>query len=97
MAIGMSDEYRSVSVWVGTSEALPHRVSHPLFATFHPASTNHSFVFRRDSQLFNRRVAKIVTSIVSEFTSNFVFHWSCYFSNQKVRREEPPYHPIPSD
>lgn len=62
-----------------------------------------SFVFRRESTLFDRRTTKIVTSIVSEFTAQFVYHWDCFFPDQKVRlppsylsiypSTHPPIHP----
>lgn len=48
-------------------------------------SDEYSFVFRRESELFGRRIAKVTTSVVSEFTANFVFHWSCFFPDQKMR------------
>jgi len=38
-----------------------------------------SFLFRRSTALYNRRQAKILSTITSLFTSLYVFHWSNYF------------------
>lgn len=39
-------------------------------------SDEFSFVFGRDTKYYNRRESKILSSIVSLFTSNYVFNWS---------------------
>ena len=44
-------------------------------------SDEFSFVFRKDAKLYNRRSEKILTNVVSEFTSSFVFHWNKIFIN----------------
>lgn len=44
----------------------------------------HSFVFRRDTNLFGRRLNKINTTVVSTFTAQFVFNWPKYFPNVKL-------------
>lgn len=38
----------------------------------------HSFLFRRSTALYNRREAKILTTITSLFTSSYVFNWPKY-------------------
>ncbi|KAF8316831.1 tRNAHis guanylyltransferase [Clavulina sp. PMI_390] len=42
-------------------------------------SDEFSFLLRRACDLFNRRHSKILTSLVSHFTSSFVFQWSRHF------------------
>lgn len=42
-------------------------------------SDEYSFVFRKDSLVYNRRVSKLMTSVSSLFTSAYVFHWPEYF------------------
>ncbi|KTW28808.1 hypothetical protein T552_01438 [Pneumocystis carinii B80] len=42
-------------------------------------SDEYSFVFRKNTQLYGRRESKLVTSVVSFFTSNYVFLWPNYF------------------
>eukprot|EP00026_Physarum_polycephalum_P014727 Phypoly_transcript_15274.p1 GENE.Phypoly_transcript_15274~~Phypoly_transcript_15274.p1 ORF type:complete len:281 (+),score=37.75 Phypoly_transcript_15274:70-843(+) len=42
-------------------------------------SDEFSFVLRRKATLFQRRESKIITNIVSYFTSNFVFQWPQFF------------------
>jgi tRNA(His) guanylyltransferase len=38
-----------------------------------------SFLFRKSTSLYNRRQAKIVSTITSLFTSCYVFYWKQYF------------------
>eukprot|EP01103_Thecamoeba_quadrilineata_P016875 TRINITY_DN5782_c0_g1_i1.p1 TRINITY_DN5782_c0_g1~~TRINITY_DN5782_c0_g1_i1.p1 ORF type:complete len:259 (-),score=28.12 TRINITY_DN5782_c0_g1_i1:23-799(-) len=42
-------------------------------------SDEYSFVISKRSNLFQRRSSKICTTIVSFFSSNYVFHWSQFF------------------
>ncbi len=41
-------------------------------------SDEYSIVFRRDTALFNRRKAKILSCVASLFTSAYVLHWPRY-------------------
>lgn len=47
-------------------------------------SDEYSFVFRKDTTLFNRRKDKLLTTVVSLFTSAYVFHWSNFFGYLKM-------------
>lgn len=51
-------------------------------------SDEYSFIFRRDTTIYNRRAAKILTNVNSLFASSFVFFWNHYFEN--VRLMYPP-------
>ncbi|RDB25872.1 putative tRNA(His) guanylyltransferase [Hypsizygus marmoreus] len=42
-------------------------------------SDEFSFLLRKSTDLYNRRQAKIVSTLTSLFTSSYVFHWSSYF------------------
>ncbi|XP_013788937.1 probable tRNA(His) guanylyltransferase [Limulus polyphemus] len=42
-------------------------------------SDEYSFVFKKDSELYNRRKTKIETNICSLFSSSFVYYWSNFF------------------
>ncbi|KIR24820.1 tRNA(His) guanylyltransferase [Cryptococcus deuterogattii LA55] len=44
-------------------------------------SDEYSFLLRRTTTLYNRRRSKINSSIVSLFTSAYVFHWTRFFPN----------------
>ncbi|WVF67913.1 hypothetical protein IAT40_002675 [Kwoniella sp. CBS 6097] len=44
-------------------------------------SDEYSFLLRRSTKLYNRRRSKISSSIVSLFTSSYVFHWPRFFPN----------------
>lgn len=52
-------------------------------------SDEYSFVFRKDTKLYNRRMQKIVSYVNSLFTSAFVFHWGEYFGD--VCLKYPPF------
>ncbi|BDD57325.1 Glucose-responsive transcription factor [Monascus purpureus] len=53
-------------------------------------SDEYSFVFHPSCQLFERRSAKLVTTIVSTFTAHYIFKWDTYFPGTPL---EPPYLP----
>ncbi|GFP56628.1 hypothetical protein ACSS6W_004877 [Trichoderma asperelloides] len=42
-------------------------------------SDEYSFVFHKTCNLFERRASKLVSTIVSTFTANYVYLWSTYF------------------
>ena len=50
-------------------------------------SDEFSFIFKRKTTLFNRRSIKILTTIVSQFTSMYVFYWSEFM---KTPLQYPP-------
>ena len=51
-------------------------------------SDEYSFVFKRRTTQFSRRKSKLITNIVSLFSSSFVFHWKTYFPDKQL--EYPP-------
>ena len=48
-------------------------------------SDEYSFVLRRDTGLYGRRSAKIMTNIVTHFATNFVFHWKQFFPSKDLQ------------
>ena len=58
-----------------------------VLSTFHDAilaygqSDEYSIVFRRETALFNRRKSKILSCVVSLFTSAYVRNWSRYIDD----------------
>ncbi|CAN7996854.1 unnamed protein product [Ixodes hexagonus] len=44
-------------------------------------SDEYSFVFRKDSLVYNRRASKLMTNVSSLFTSAYVFYWPEYFGD----------------
>ncbi|KAJ1981937.1 hypothetical protein H4R33_005136 [Dimargaris cristalligena] len=48
-------------------------------------SDEYSFVVHENSQYFNRREAKLVSSIVSLFTSLYVFYWPTVFPDRQLK------------
>ncbi|KAJ5091365.1 tRNAHis guanylyltransferase Thg1 [Penicillium alfredii] len=53
-------------------------------------SDEFSFVFHPSCQLFERRNAKLVTTIVSTFTAHYIHQWGTYFPSTPL---QPPYLP----
>ncbi|KAF8328348.1 tRNAHis guanylyltransferase-domain-containing protein [Cantharellus anzutake] len=48
-------------------------------------SDEFSFLFRKSCKLWNRRHSKILTSVVSLFTSSYVFNWPHYFPDTQLQ------------
>ncbi|KAG0001898.1 hypothetical protein BGZ80_003898 [Entomortierella chlamydospora] len=53
-------------------------------------SDEYSFLFRKSTDLYQRREAKIVSTVVSLFTSAYVYYWGDYFTDSK----RPLYPPV---
>ncbi|KAF0558818.1 tRNA-histidine guanylyltransferase 1 [Gigaspora margarita] len=47
-------------------------------------SDEYSFVLKKECSLYDRRETKIVSTIVSLFTSNYVFNWNKYFPDKEL-------------
>lgn len=47
-------------------------------------SDEYSFVFHKSCQVYNRRASKIMSNVVSLFTSSFTMYWSRYFNTQEL-------------
>uniref|UniRef100_A0A8C9HH93 tRNA(His) guanylyltransferase n=1 Tax=Piliocolobus tephrosceles TaxID=591936 RepID=A0A8C9HH93_9PRIM len=47
-------------------------------------SDEYSFLFRKNTKLWNRRQDKILTNVVSYFTSSFLFKWKTFFPDQEL-------------
>lgn len=48
-------------------------------------SDEYSFVFKKNTSVFNRRGSKIMSNIVSYFSSCYVFYWSRFFNVQPLQ------------
>ena len=44
-------------------------------------SDEYSFVFKKSATIFNRREDKILSCVLSLYSSSYVFHWSKYFGD----------------
>ncbi|KAL8945298.1 MAG: hypothetical protein Q9211_000174 [Gyalolechia sp. 1 TL-2023] len=54
-------------------------------------SDEFSFIFDRSSNLFDRRESKILTTVVSTFTSYYVHLWSAHFPDQSLSPPMPSF------
>ncbi|KAL4986755.1 Thg1 C terminal domain-containing protein [Aspergillus falconensis] len=62
----------------------------PDLAIAYGVSDEYSFVFHPTCELFERRSAKLVTTIVSTFTAHYIHQWGNYFPNAPL---QPPHLP----
>ena len=49
-------------------------------------SDEFSFVFKRSAKVFNRREDKILSCVLSLFSTSYVFYWSRYFPDISLKR-----------
>lgn len=49
-------------------------------------SDEQSFVFKKSSNVFNRRQDKILSCVTSLFTSSYIFHWNEFFEEVKLEK-----------
>ncbi|KAM0235327.1 hypothetical protein ACHAP5_009762 [Fusarium lateritium] len=54
-------------------------------------SDEYSFVFHKASTLFERRASKLVSTVVSTFTANYVYLWSTYFPDSPLSPPLPSF------
>ncbi|XP_011198234.2 probable tRNA(His) guanylyltransferase [Bactrocera dorsalis] len=47
-------------------------------------SDEYSFIFRKETNVFNRRAAKLLTYVTSLFTSAYVFNWNHWMQNKTL-------------
>jgi tRNA(His) guanylyltransferase len=48
-------------------------------------SDEYSFVFHRSANVYNRRASKILSNVNSLFTSSYLFNWSRWFGEVKLK------------
>lgn len=48
-------------------------------------SDEYSFIFRKETNVFNRRAAKLLTYVTSLFTSAYVFNWNHWMHNRTLQ------------
>ncbi|CAH0725916.1 unnamed protein product, partial [Brenthis ino] len=48
-------------------------------------SDEYSFIFKKKSNLYKRRAAKLLTTINSKFSSSYVFYWNKFFDQENLR------------
>lgn len=48
-------------------------------------SDEYSFVFKKQTNLYNRRAAKLLTTVNSKFSSSFVYFWSKFFGEERLK------------
>ena len=47
-------------------------------------SDEFSFVFKKSAKVFNRREDKILSCVLSKFSTSYVFYWSRYFPDVQL-------------
>jgi tRNA(His) guanylyltransferase len=54
-------------------------------------SDEYSFVFHKSCNLFERRASKLITTVASTFTSNYVYAWSNHFPDTPLTTPLPTF------
>ncbi|KAK2747430.1 tRNA guanylyltransferase [Colletotrichum kahawae] len=54
-------------------------------------SDEYSFVFHKSCTLFERRASKLVSTVVSTFTANYIYSWSQYFPDTPLSPPLPSF------
>ncbi|KAH7321277.1 putative tRNAHis guanylyltransferase [Stachybotrys elegans] len=54
-------------------------------------SDEYSFVFHKSCNLFERRASKLVSTVVSTFTANYVYSWSAHFPDTPLSPPLPSF------
>ncbi|XP_006458971.1 hypothetical protein AGABI2DRAFT_200849 [Agaricus bisporus var. bisporus H97] len=52
---------------------------HPDIVLGFGESDEYSFLLKKSTTIYNRRQSKILSTLTSQFTSSYVFHWTTYF------------------
>lgn len=74
--------YGEVGLKLGLGVCRSRRRAH---GTAAPQSDEFSFLIPPHSELYQRRESKLTSSIVSLFTSNYVFRWSHFFPDRPLK------------
>lgn len=62
---------------------------HPDIVLGFGESDEYSFLLRKSTDMYNRRQAKILSTLTSLFTSSYVLYWPTYFADLPLK--SPPY------
>lgn len=76
-------EYKDIILAFGESDEFRYRLHNMVVEV--PLKLALSFLLRKSTSLYNRRHAKIVTTLTSLFTSCYVFHWQTYFPDTPLK------------
>lgn len=91
-ATAVMEEFKDISIAYGQSDEYSFIFRYcPMIYSICSRSTDikmHS-IFRKETQVYSRRSAKLSTNVCSLFTSAFVYYWSEYFPTSK-----PLYPPV---
>ncbi|KAF9920793.1 hypothetical protein FBU30_009276 [Linnemannia zychae] len=82
------NDVRGINLMNHAARSVMHELDDILLAF--GESDEYSFLFRRSTDLYQRRQAKIVSTVVSLFTSAYVYYWNDYFTDLK----RPLYPPV---
>lgn len=82
-AQAIMDEYKDIVLAFGESDEFRCAFTHQLPLSL--TDPGCSFLLRRSTQLYNRRHAKILTTLVSTFTAAYIFHWPTFFPESPLQ------------
>ena len=71
--------------------AASHTLSQqPQIAVAYGYSDEYSFILDRATTLFDRRASKLISTLVSTFTSAYIFHWAQHFPSTPLEPDRLP-------
>ncbi|KAF9082829.1 hypothetical protein BGX27_004368 [Mortierella sp. AM989] len=82
------NDVRAINLMNHAARSVMHELDDILLAF--GESDEYSFLFRKSTDLYQRRESKIVSTVVSLFTSAYVYYWNDYFTDLK----RPLYPPV---
>ncbi|KAF3310961.1 tRNA-His guanylyltransferase [Orbilia oligospora] len=85
------NDSRALSLMNAAAVAVFHDLGGEVISIAYGVSDEFSFVLRKECNLFERREAKLVSTIVSIFTAYYISLWSTYFPSEPLKRPLPTF------
>ncbi|QDS70893.1 hypothetical protein FKW77_006197 [Venturia effusa] len=76
------NDLRALQLMNASAQSVMHALPDVVLA--YGISDEYSFVFHKDTSLFQRRSSKILSTVVSTFTAYYVALWSTYFPDKEL-------------
>ncbi|EPS37025.1 hypothetical protein H072_9405 [Dactylellina haptotyla CBS 200.50] len=85
------NDIRALSLMNAAAKAVFHDLGGEVVSIAYGVSDEFSFILRKECNLFERREAKLVTTVVSIFTAYYVSLWAEYFPDKPLQRPLPTF------
>ncbi|KAK6344847.1 tRNA-His guanylyltransferase [Orbilia javanica] len=85
------NDARALSLMNAAAVSVFHDLGGEVVSIAYGVSDEFSFVLRKECNLFDRREAKLVSTVVSIFTAYYISLWPKYFPSQELTRPLPTF------